>query len=52
MIAEVVMKNVECDILLHEVSMVERQFRESTKKKEWKLRSWASLSISKDENSL
>uniref|UniRef100_F6HVT8 NAB domain-containing protein n=3 Tax=Vitis vinifera TaxID=29760 RepID=F6HVT8_VITVI len=32
MIAEIVMKNVECDILLDEVSMVERRFGESTRK--------------------
>ncbi|XP_034673759.1 kinase-interacting family protein-like isoform X2 [Vitis riparia] len=32
MIAEIVMKNVECDILLHEVSTVERRFGESTRK--------------------
>lgn len=32
MIAEIVMKNVECDILLHELIMVDRRFGESTRK--------------------
>ena len=32
MIAEIVMKNVECGTLLHEVSMVERRFEESTRR--------------------
>ena len=34
MIAEVVMKNVECDLLMHEVSMAERRVGESARKTE------------------
>ena len=34
MIAEIVMKNMECGTLLHEVNMVERRFEESTRKME------------------